>query len=416
MNMPRMNRISAALRALRMKISGRLQTPDAVKLDGLRSVVRPLILVTLVGGVGYAVIKHPPVTTVERGEVGLRTNQLTGSVTEVRDSSTLLIPGLHQIRRLSLRDQIYRAERSATAEGEAPFQSLEGMSLGVELTVRYALDPARVSAIAKSLPDDIGGQVVEPEVQGVVYKTFTRYTVREIFSTKRAEIQQSIEAELKPKLAADGIILRGVMMGKVDLPAEYRAGLDHLLSEELATEKMRYTLELKEKQVKQTELESAAEAVRREKAAEAAGNEQVIAAKAQAEAMKHVLPFKEKQIQQRELEANAEKIARIKRAEAEAEARKIEVVAEAESRQKLASADAYRVEVMGKAASAQMERDGALLSKHPLLIQKAMADKLSDKISVIIAPPNTGGFIGSNLIGNGAAPAPAPKTAEEGAE
>ena len=43
-----------------------------------------------------------------------------------------------------------------------------------------------------------------------------RYTVREIFSSKRAEIQQTIEAELKPRLASDGILLRSVQMGKVD--------------------------------------------------------------------------------------------------------------------------------------------------------------------------------------------------------
>ena len=54
---------------------------------------------------------------------------------------------------------------------------------------------------------------------------------------------------------------------------------------------MRYTLELKEKQVKETALEAEADKVRREKAAEAAGSEEIIAAKAQAEAMKHVLPL-----------------------------------------------------------------------------------------------------------------------------
>ena len=47
-----------------------------------------------------------------------------------------------------------------------------------------------------------------------------------------------------------------------------------------------------------------------------------------------------------------------------------------------------------------MAREGALISKHPLLIQKTMADKLSDKISVIIAPPSTNGdFIGASLLG-----------------
>ena len=62
-----------------------------------------------------------------------------------------------------------------------------------------------------------------------------------------------------------------------------------------------------------------------------------------------------------------------------------------------------------------MERDGALISKHPLLIQKTMADKLSDKIQVIIAPPNTSGFIGANLLGN-SQPAQAPQVAEQGVE
>lgn len=396
-----MKKIATYLRSLPERFSGSLGSfPDAAG-HGLRRATRPLLILGSIGIAGYFLASHPPYQNIASGEVGLRTNQLTGSVVELHSGSALVIPGLHQLNLYPLRDQVYRAERSAKATGEAPFQSVEGLSLGVDLTIRYALDPTRIAGMTKALPKDIGSQIVEPQVQGIIYKTFTRYTVREIFSSKRAEIQQSIEQELKPKLAADGIILRGVMMGKVDLPADYRAGLDNLLAEELATEKMRYTLELKEKQVKQTELESQAEAVRREKAAEAAGMEQIIAARSQAESMKHVLPFKEKQIQQRQLEADADKVSRIKGAEANAEARKIEAGGEAVSRQKLAEADAYRVEVMGKAASAQMERDGALITKHPLLIQKTLADKLSDKVSVIIAPPPAdGGFIGSALLGS----------------
>src|SRR4051812_16362431 len=49
-----------------------------------------------------------------------------------------------------------------------------------------------------------------------------------------------------------------------------------------------------------------------------------------------------------------------------------------------------------------MEREGALITHYPLLIQKTLADKLSDKIQVIIRPtPTAGKFIGSNLIGGG---------------
>ena len=374
---------------------------SGVKTHGGKIIKRLLILATI-GATGYVVVKHPPAQTIERGEVGIWINQFTGVSEELRAGTAMVIPGIHELRRYSLLDQIYRPVRSAKANGEAPFQSVEGLSLGVDLTVRYVLDPAKLTSMSKNLPRDINGEIVEPAVQGVIYKAFTRYTVREIFSSKRQEIQQLIEAELKPKLAADGIVLRSVMIGKVDLPEDYKAGMEKLLAEELESEKMRYTLELKSKQVQQTSLEADAEKIRREKNAEAAASEQIIAAKAQEEAMKHVLPFKQKQIEQRQLEAEAEKISRIKTSEGTAQARVIEASGEADSRRKLADAEAYRQDLVGKVASAQLERDGALLTKHPLLIQKTMADKLSDKISVIIAPPPAdGGFIGSTLLGIG---------------
>jgi regulator of protease activity HflC (stomatin/prohibitin superfamily) len=360
------------------------------------------VLAAIFGAAAFALYRHPPVKSVGRGEIGLRTNVLTGAVSEWRDGTVFVLPGLHDARVFSLRDQIYRPVESVRAEGPAPLQSLEGLSLGVDLSVRYALDPARLRALAVSLPDDIAREIVEPAVQGVIYKTFARYTVREIFSTKRVEIQQAIETELRARFAADGIALRGVLIGKVDLPADYRRGMEALLAEELASEKMRYTLELKDKRVKETALDGEAQKVRREKAAEAAALEQVIAAKAQEEAMKHVLPFKQRQIEQRKLEAEAEKAARIKNAEGSAQARRIEANGEAEARQRLAEAEAYRLEKVGKANAEQMAREGALVSAHPLLIQKTLADKLSDKIQVIIAPPPADdAFIGARLVGGG---------------
>lgn len=354
------------------------------------------IIALAIAGIGaYGLYRHPPMQSVERGEIGVRVNQFTGDAVEVREGAALVIPGMHVLRRFSLRDQIYRPQ-----VGEAGFQTVEGLSIGLDVTVRYALDPARIANIARALPENIGGEVVQPAVQGVLYRTLARYTVREIFSTKRAEIVQLLESEIRPLLEKDGIKLQAVLVGKVELPADYKAGMERLLAEELATEKMRYTLELKEKQVKQTELEALADKARRETAAAAAGEEQIIAARAQAEAMKHVLPFKQKQIEQRALEAEAEKVSRIKSAEASAQARQIEATGEAESRRKLADAEVYRQERIGKVASEQLARDGALIQKNPLLIQKALADKLSDKISVIIAPsPVDGSFIGSNLIG-----------------
>jgi regulator of protease activity HflC (stomatin/prohibitin superfamily) len=388
-------RIKRMVQAIRNSLSG-AGGVAGVAANGFRRNGALLLAVCAAGGAVYGLATHPPLAKLQPGNVGIRINQLTGSTTTVRDGAVFMFPGVHALRQVSLLDQVYRPSRS----DKAPFQSVEGLALGVDLSVRYALDPGRVAGMAQSLPPDINGAIVEPAVQGVIYKVFTRYTVREIFSSKRGEIQQAIEMELKPKLAADGITLRGITIGKITLPEEYQAGMEKLLAEELETEKMRYTLELKEKQVKQTALEADADKIRREKAAEAAGNEQIIAARAQEQAMAHVLPFKQKQIEQRKLEAEAEKTARIKTSEGNAEARVIEATGEANSRRKLADAEAYRQETIGKVAAEQMAREGELITRNPLLIQKTMADKLSDKVSVIIAPaPTDGGFIGSALLG-----------------
>jgi regulator of protease activity HflC (stomatin/prohibitin superfamily) len=391
------------------------QGSEAARFADLPRVAKVAGIVAAIALV-YGVATHLPFASVGENEIGIRLNRMTGRISELHEGAALVVPGLHRLRVYSLKDHLYRPERSAKAAGAAPFQSSEGLSLGVELTIRYALDETKLAATASRLPADIDREIVDPLVQGVIYKVFTRYTVREIFSTKRQELQDVIEAELKPLFASDGLALRAVTMGNVDLPRDYRAGMDKLLAIELETEQMQYTLDLKEKQVTQSGLEADADKVRREKAAEASANEQIIAAKAQEEAMKHVIPFKQKQIEQKKLEAEADKTSRIKVAEGTAEARRIEAGGEADSRRKLADAEAYRVEELGKVTSAQMARDGELISRHPLLIQKALADKLSDKISVIIAPPPAdGSFIGSALLGNAASTAVAQNVSSEAA-
>jgi regulator of protease activity HflC (stomatin/prohibitin superfamily) len=373
---------------------------------------RALALLVLVGAVLLAV-QRPPLRTIEPGAVGVRINRLTGGLAVLPEGPALVLPLLHELRRYPLRDQVYRPRNAARADGQGAFQTVEGLSLGVDVTVRYALDPDRVATVAKRLPQNVGQDLIEPLVDGVLHRTLARYTVREIFTDKRLAIQEQLHAELGEQLRRDGVLLRGLFLGHVDLPEKYRQGLEGLLAEELATQKMKYTLQLKEKKVDETKLEGEAVKIQREKVAEASALEEVIAARGKAEAMKHVLPLKQKEIEQRRLEAEARKIQRTKDAEGEAEARRIESSAEADARRKLSEADAYRIEVTGKATSDQMARDSALIARNPLLIQKALADKLSDKIQVVVAPPSSDGFFASGLLGLPARTRPAPVAATD---
>lgn len=345
-------------------------------------------------------MQHPPFYTVPRGDVAVRTNLFTGHATSATEGRILKLPGVHDVRVLPLRDQVYKPERMAHADASGAPQSQEGLSIGLDLALDWRIDRAQLPGIAARLPENIEADVIDPALQASVYPVIAVHSVREIFSTRRGEIEEAITSSLRARLAAQGIEVRSVQIGHVDLPADYRRGMDGLLAEGLAAEKMQYTLDLKAKQVQQTELEAKADMARREIAAEAAEREQVIAARAQEEAMKHVLPLKQKQIEQRGLEAEAANAERIRLAEGNARARQIEAEAEAKARNTLADAEVYRVGELSKVDAQRMEREGVLLTRHPLLVQKAMADKLSDKVQVIIAPPAaSGAFIGSGLLG-----------------
>lgn len=371
-----------------------------VDKKGADGFIKSALVLSIAIGIGYSLVNNPPFQKVPNGMVGVRTSAFDSTPEIYSIGSVLMIPGIHNMRLLDLRDQVYQPQDMRFVDSRAPLQSIEGLSIGVDVTVRYALDPRKLKQTAFKLPEKIGPNVVEPAVQGMIYRIVSAYTVKEIFSTKRQIIQQTLEKELAKKLIPDGIVLKSVQIGKVDLPENYKRGMEAKLAEELASEKMYYTLELREKEIKQTSLIAEAQKVKRQKNAEAAALEQVIAARAQQDAMKHILPFKEKQIKQKQLEAEARKQTNIKNAEGNAKARTIEAIGEAESRQKLAEAEAYRLNLIGRVNAEQMEREGALVSKHPLLIQKAMADKLSDKIQVIIAPPSMdSGLITANLLG-----------------
>ena len=202
-----------------------------------RLMVTTAVLVLIV----YVLWAHPPFDSVRRGGVLVRTDALDGSVGVYTAGTVPVLPGIHQIRRYSIRDQVYRPSESASATGSAPFQSIEGLSIGVDLAVRWTVDRARLAQMSKEFPDDISADLVAPAVRGIVYPAFARYSVREIFSQRRTEIQQELSAKLKPKFAAMGLVLREVDIGKVDLPPDYRAGMEKLLSEELETEKIHYT-------------------------------------------------------------------------------------------------------------------------------------------------------------------------------
>ncbi len=145
-------------------------------------------------------------------------------------------------------------------------------------------------------------------------------------------------------------------------------------------------------------LDREAEKARHVKQAEGRAQVTVLEAKAQADAMQHTLPLKEKQIQQSRLEAEARKEATVKNAEAAAAAKVIDSKAELEKRNYLSQADAQRVRIMAVADADRMKSEALVLKDNPLLIQKIVAERLSDKVQIMMVPMDGKFFFANDVL------------------
>jgi regulator of protease activity HflC (stomatin/prohibitin superfamily) len=358
-----------------------------------------LSLILVLAGLSIAVIPA--------GMAGVRVSQISGTLPEtLYPGLHLVIPLVQSVAAYDLRDQIYETAILPDAKkGEwLKVQTKEGLELGLAVTVRFRLDPHRLAYIHANLPQPVEKELVPPVVATAFRDLTPRYLVRELFATRREDIRREAANAIAQKLAPDAVIVKEVMLRDIQLPAEYAKGLEGVLLKEQENEKLGVELDVKQKEVREAELEAEAQEARDVKAAEAQAQVTVLQAKAQSDAMQYTLPLKQKQIEQTRLESAARKEATVQQAEAQAQAKVIDGKAELERRKLMNEADLDRVQLLSKADADKMHLEGVALKENPLLIQKIIAEKLSDKVQIMMVPSD-GKFFFANDVLKGAMPA-----------
>ena len=172
------------------------------------------------------------IVVVPTGTAGVRVSETSGTVPGT------LYPGVHLVTPLmedvalfDTRDQVFTtgvaedgknaAENVAGKSQLLNVQAKEGLNLGLAITVRYHLDPKRLDYIQGNLPHPVEKEIVPPVVASVWRELIPNYTVRDVFSAKREEVRQRAAGMITQKLAADGIIVKEVMLRDIHLPEEY---------------------------------------------------------------------------------------------------------------------------------------------------------------------------------------------------
>jgi regulator of protease activity HflC (stomatin/prohibitin superfamily) len=319
--------------------------------------------------------------SVAPGHVGVCVNRFTGTVEALEPGTHFRPPALYEIHAIRISDQLLSAE-----VGVFSVTTKEGVIARVTVQARWAIDRRQILAKWAALPPQPARELVAPVLFAAFRAVAPRYEVTSLISEKREELATVAAVSARERLSESGIVLKEVLIGDLVLPAEFERGRIAMVDEVQSTERLDVTLKRKAKEVEETRLTAQAQKARQIEEAEASAARQVIAARGESDAMKHVLELKTKQIEQKKLEAEAERQSIVERARAAAEASKIQTQADSDRRKAMADAEAYATRVTALADFEKLEREAVLVSANPLLIPKTFADRLSDRVQVILTP------------------------------
>jgi len=355
-----------------------------------------IALAALSGFAGSSIVVVPD------GQAGVRVSQISGVLPGTLYAGThIVIPLFDRVVLYDVRDKVL-----STAASEGPHEKLEvltveareGLPVGLAVTVRYRIDPRRLDYIQANLPQPVDEEIVEPAVISAFHEVAPNYIVRDMFAAKREEFRQRAAQLITTRLAGDAIDVKEVLLRKVDLPEEYAKGLEDLLLKEQEDDETSVDAEIEQKRVQIAASQAEGLKVREVKRAEADAQSRVIMAKAESDSMLYTLPLKQKQIEQSRLEAAARKEATIQNAEADAQAKVIDSKAEQQRQNLLADSEANRIRVTSRAQSDELLLEAAALKANPLLVQYTVAQKLSDKVQIMLVPSDGKFFFTNDVL------------------
>jgi regulator of protease activity HflC (stomatin/prohibitin superfamily) len=374
------------------------------------------------------------VLVVPDGEAAVRISQISGVRPGTLYAGThFILPLIDRAQPYDVRDKVFS---TSSAEGTREklevlnVETREGLEVGLAVTVRYRIDPRRLDYVQTNLPQPIDQEIVAPVVTSVFREVAPNYVVRDIFAVKREEFRQRATQIITTRLSSDAIEVKEVLLRKIQLPEEYAAGLQGLLLKEQEDDRVTVDQSIEQKKVKIAESQAEAQKVRQIKHAEGDAQTRVLMAKAESDSMQYTLPLKQKLIEQSRLEAEARKettiqdaeaqaqakvinskaedessklrsetqnVLTVKNAEAAAQAKVIDGKAELERRNLMADAEANNIRVTAQAEGEQLQLEAAALKINPLLVQYTVAERLSDRVQIMMVP-NDGKFFFTNDV------------------
>lgn len=126
---------------------------------------------------------------------------------------------------------IYNVQETAQGENMDVLDK-SGLSIHVDVTIRFKPIPDKIGYIYEKFNLDYVEVLVIPEVRSTVRQVMGRFTAEEIYSTKRAEVEETIKAEAEAILHENNVTMVALLIRSITLPDQIRIAIESKLQQQ----------------------------------------------------------------------------------------------------------------------------------------------------------------------------------------
>ncbi len=163
----------------------------------------------------------------------------------------------YDLRRLEYTMSSTQGEgRKANVDDSLSSPTQEGLQVGIDLTVWHHLDPARLIVTHQKIGPDYEEKIIRPAVRSVIRLVISEYAVMDVYSSKRAAIQNEINVKMKALVEKDGFIIDEVVLRDVRFTEQFGHAIEAKQIAQQSAEQMKYVLEKEQREAERKVIEA----------------------------------------------------------------------------------------------------------------------------------------------------------------
>lgn len=134
--------------------------------------------------------------------------------------------------------------------------SKEGLSVELEISLLYKLDPENANEIYKTVGPDYRNVILIPQFRSVVRSVTAKYEARALYTASREMLAGEIKDQLKGLVTPRGILIESAPMRQINLPPRLTQSIEEKLQAEQESQRMQFVLEREKKEAERKKIEA----------------------------------------------------------------------------------------------------------------------------------------------------------------